>query len=474
MNENCDVLFLNGTVITMDDERRIIQNGAVAVRGNRIVAVDTAEALKDWTAERRIDCRGQAVIPGLIDCHNHLFQVAGRGLGDGMALWQWLGEFMLPLAAHITPRESLTAVRLAAMEALSSGTTTVIDNHYAPADIETTLAVASALRDIGIRGVVARGMFGPFTDVARDNKLSPVLFKNETADEIASMRACLEQWKDDRIAIWPSPINVIYNDQDLVVKSVELASEFGVKWHTHCSEAEVDPLIYEKAYGERPFVWMQKQGLLGSHATFAHAIWLDDEEVEIVGGLQCGLAHNPMSNQYLSSGAMRLKQVRQAGATVGLGADGAAGHSMDLFQIMKQAIYVQRLATLDPESSNAWDAFELATREGARLAGVDAGQLTVGKLADVVVVSLAAPAMAPCFDLISNLVYAGSGRDVRMTMVDGRVVYESGDLTLASGEQIIDDANQACLGLIKRLGIPVRGRPDLVQPSSKDMGEPVV
>lgn len=457
MPDICDTLFMHGTVVTMDDERRLIQDGAVAVRGNRIVAVGSAESLERWQAARRIDCRGQAVIPGLIDTHNHLFQVAGRGLGDGMALWQWLGEFMLPLAANISPAEAIAAVRAGAMEAVSCGTTTIIDNHYAPADTATTLAVAAALRDMGLRGVVARGMFGPFTDVARDNGLDPALFQHDTGHEIASMRDCLEQWQDDRIAIWPSPINIIYNDQDLVRQSVALAAEFKVKWQTHVSEAPIDPDIYQRSYGARPFVWMEREGLLDQNATFAHAIWLDDAEVEIAGQRRCGIAHNPMSNQYLASGAMRLKDLRHAGATVGIGADGAAGHSMDLFQIMKQVVYVQRLSALDPVASNAWDAFELATREGARLAGIDAGQISAGKLADIAVVSLDTPAQAPCFDLVANLVYSGSGRDVTLTMVDGKVVYENKRLLLADGEEIKAQAHDLCRQLVTRLNIPIRG-----------------
>jgi len=458
MNPGCDTLFIHGTVITMDDERRILRDGAVAVLGNRIVAVGEAGELDGWQAKRRIDCSGQAVIPGLIDCHNHLFQVAGRGLGDGMALWQWLGEFMLPLAANISPGEALAAVRVAAMEAISCGTTTLIDNHYAPADTATTLAVAGALRDLGLRGAVARGMFGPFTDVARDNGLDSALFQHSTAHEISSMRDCLDQWQDSRVAIWPSPINVIYNDQELVRQSAALAAEYGVKWQTHCSEALIDPEIYERAYGQRPFLWMEQEGLLDARATFAHAIWLDEAEIQALGRHGCAVAHNPMSNEYLASGALPLRSLRDAGAIIGIGADGAAGHSMDLFQIMKQAVYVQRLALLDPVASNAWEAFELATREGARLAGVDAGQLAVGKLADVVVVSMQAPALTPCFDPVANLVYAGSGRDVRLTMVDGAVVYEHGQLTQADGKEIITAAQQACSALIDRLGIPVPGR----------------
>lgn len=456
MTEQCDVLFSGGVVVTMDDQRRIIEQGAVAVRANRIAAVGSASELASWKANRVIDCSGQAIIPGLVDSHNHLFQIAGRGLGDGMALWQWLGEFMLPLAASITPDEAKAAVRIAALEALSSGTTTIIDNHYAPNDARTTLEVAGALHEMGLRGAIARGVFGPFTDIARDNHLSPLLFQNSTRHEIDSMRECLTEWNSDRIKIWPSPINVIYNDQELVCGLVELAKEFGVPWQTHCSEAPIDPDIYEKAYGVRPFVWMQQAGLLDHNASFAHAIWLDDEEISVLGGHECSVAHNPMSNEYLASGAVRLRELRNAGSVVGLGADGAAGHLMDMFQIMRQMVYVQRLHTLDPEATFAEEAFELATRGGAQLAGIDAGILQPGKLADIAVVSLSGSHMTPCFNVVANLVYCGSGRDVTLTMIDGRIAYENGQAALVNQDEIKHDAHTLCHGLIKRLDIPIR------------------
>ena len=456
MTQHCDILLEGGVVVTMDDSRRVIERGVVAVRGNRIAAVGTQAELSGWRAQRIVDCSGQAVIPGLIDSHNHLFQVAGRGLGDGMALWQWLSEFMLPLAAGIQPQEAVAAVRVGALEAMSSGTTTIIDNHYAPNDTAATLQVAGALHDMGLRGAVARGVFGPFTDIARDNHLSPLLFQNSTRHEIDSMRECLAEWHSDRVQIWSSPINVIYNDQDLVRGLVQLADEFDVRWQTHCSEAAIDPEIYQQAYGLRPFIWMEKEGLLGHRASFAHAIWLDDAEIECSGARQCGIAHNPMSNQYLASGAMRLRDARAAGATVGMGADGAAGHLMDMFQIMRQMVYVQRLHTLDPEASFAEEAFELATRGGAQLAGLDAGRLEQGRLADIAVVSMRGAHMAPCFNPVANLVYCASGRDVTLTIVDGHVVYENGRATLVDQDEIVRDAHVQCKRLIERLDIPTR------------------
>ncbi|MFF2653577.1 amidohydrolase family protein [Streptomyces sp. NPDC058045] len=391
----CDLLLTHAVLVTMDDDRRIVHDGALAVRGEHIAAVGTTAELSDWTAARRVDCSGKAVIPGLIDCHNHLFQLLGRGLGEGMALWPWLCEFIWPYAGGITRDEAVASVRLASVEAALAGTTCVIDNHYAPADPETTLAVAEAIERTGLRGSVARGITGTMTEVAAEHGLSPALFRHSADEEIAITEQCLRERTGHRVGVWPAPLNIIYVDQDLVGRSVELARTHGTPWHSHCSEARVDPEIYQQAYGTRPFLWLRDAGLLDERATLAHAIWLDDEEIEAVGTARSGLSYNPMSNQYLASGTMRLRDVRTAGAVVGLGSDGSAGHRMDMFQVMKQAIYVQRLTTLEPDSTNAMEALTLATREGARYAGIDAGQLTPGTLADLAVINLDAPPPRP-------------------------------------------------------------------------------
>ncbi|HBT33137.1 MAG TPA: N-ethylammeline chlorohydrolase [Pusillimonas sp.] len=458
MSHKCDVLLTGGVVVTMDDDRRIIENGAVAVQGKRVAAVGPVDELRNWKAARVVCCEGQAVIPGLIDTHNHLFQAAARGLGDGMALQAWLDKLMLPLAGGIKTDEALAAVRAGALASLSCGTTTIIDNHYAPNDVQTSLQVAGVLHDMGLRGAIARGAFGPFTAIARENQQNPMLFHSSVAQELDNMRTCMNAWRSDRVTIWPSPVNLIYNDQDLVRGLVEMAREFGVPWHTHCSEAASDPENYQKAYGVRPFVWMQQQGLLGRDATFAHAIWLDDEEVDIAGSNACGIAHNPMSNAYLASGTMRLRDLRSAGAMIGMGTDGAAGHLMDMFHIMRQMVYVQRLHTLNPQASSAADAFELATRGGAAMVGIDAGCLMPGKLADIAVVSLQGAHMVPCFDPVASLVYCASGRDVTLTMVNGRIACEQGRAQFVDHDKIIGDARQYCEDLILRLNINVPGR----------------
>lgn len=457
-DRTCDILLTGGIVVTADDEWRILDPGAVAVTGSTISAVGTVEELGDFSAKRTIDCTGQVVIPGLVDCHNHLFQLLGRGLGEGMALWPWLSEFMWPYAGNITKDEAVAGVTVGALEAASFGTTCVVDNHYAPSDAETVLSVAAAVEKAGLRGAIARGMTGMKTQVAIDGDLSDLLFKYSDDEEVAITKECIDARKGTQVEVWPAPLNVIYNSQYLVQQAVELARAEGVKWHTHCSEAEADPEIYLGAYGVRPIEWLHKEGLLGPDATIAHAIWLDDAEVNAVGTTKTGISYNPQSNQYLSSGAMRLRDIVDVGATVGMGADGSAGHSSDMFQVMKQAVYVQRLATLDPVSANARQVFELATRGGSEFAGTNAGQITIGRLADLAVIDLRSPHLVPLHDVVSTLVYSCSGSDVVMTIVNGEVVYEEGRSTKMDEAAAIVEANARGRDLAERVKLDSRLR----------------
>ncbi len=449
----CDLLLTNGSVVTVDDERNVFEPGAVAIAGDRIVAVGPAAELADYSAARTIECAGRAVIPGFTDCHNHLFQFLTRGLGEGMELWPWLSEFMWPVSTSITRDEAVAAVRLGALEAIKGGTTATVDNHYAPTDLGSTLAVADAIEEVGLRGAVARGMTGPVTDVARQLNLDLGMFNYSIDEEISITREAMRARGGHRVVVWPAPLNVIYVAQDLIRAAVELAGELDTGWHAHCSEFHTDPETYPAHYGKRAVDWLYDEGLLGDRATLAHMIFLSDQEVQRVGETRTRIAYCPISHQYSALGVMRLRDLRDAGAVVGLGYDGASGHRQDMFEQMTQAILLQRAHTLEPTVSTAEEALELATREGARYLGSDAGVLAPGRLADVVVVRLDRAHTTPLHRTVAALVYSARASDVEMTIVGGEIVVEDGRSTRVDEQRVIADAQAAAEGLVVRCGL---------------------
>jgi 5-methylthioadenosine/S-adenosylhomocysteine deaminase len=451
----CDLLLTGGTVVTMDPAAGVVEDGAVAVTAGRVSAVGTAAELAGLLPARTVDCRGAVVLPGLVDTHTHLYQGLARSLGEGRPLWSWLTDFMWPYAASLTRDDARAAALLGAVEAARAGTTALLDHHYAPADPDTVLAVADAVESVGLRGVVARGMAGTPSAVARDHGLAGGLFAHSTSEEIELTRECMTaRAPGSRVAVWPGPHNVTYADQELLRASAELARDAGTGWHAHCASTLRDPEVYRNAYGTTPVAWLHEQGLLGPRTTLAHGIHLTDAEVRMAGETGAAVAHCPVSNQYGADGVLRLRELRAAGAVVALGTDGAAyNHRQDLFECMKQAVLVQRLHRLDPEAAHSHEALALATREGARLLGIDAGVLAPGRLADLTVVGLDAPHLTPHHDVQAALVYAARGSDVRMTIVGGEVVVEDGRCTRVDEDAICAEALDRARAVVRRAGI---------------------
>lgn len=453
--QHCDLLLTGGTVVTVDDDRAVYDGGFIAIRGNRIAGVGPADQAVAWIGDEVVDCRGKAVLPGFIDGHNHLYQALARGLGEGMSIVPWLCDFMWPYSIAVDHDDAVAGARLGVVEALRGGITTILDNHYAPSALETTLAVADVIEEVGARGIVARGIVGERTEISATRGQPPELFRYSAADEIAMTREAMQSRPNgSKVTIWPAPLNLTYVDQDLVAESIHLARELGTKWHTHCCEGSDDPEGYLETYGIRQVQWLAKEGLLDDRATLAHAIWLDDTDLDHVIAAGAGVAHNPTSNAYLASGTARIPEMRAGGVPVSLGTDGpSCGHRQDMFEVMKQTVFVQRLHTLEPTSVRAADALELATREGARYAGLDAGELATGRLADVVVVDLDQPQLQPVHDVVSTLVYSARGSDVVMTIVDGRIVFRDGHCVLADEQDAIHVACERADRLLERAGI---------------------
>ena len=465
------MLITGGAVITVDDGRRVIDPGAVAITGERIVDVGTRNELSCYVANRVIDASGGAVLPGFVDTHQHLFQYLTRGLGEGLELWPWLSDFMWPVTTAISAEEARIGAQLGAVEAARSGVTTILDNHYAPTDFRSTLAVADAIAAVGLRGAVARGMTGELTEMAAKHGLAGELFRYSNQEEIDITRACIEARPPGaRVGVWPAPLNIIYVDQQLVVDAVGLARETGTGWHSHCSEAANDPVFYLEEYDRRPVAWLAERGLLDRRATLAHGIFLDDREVELAGESRTGIAYCPISHQYIALGVMRLRDLRRAGATVGLGLDGGSGHRLDMFACMKQAVLLQRVHTQNPTESNGEEAIEMATRIGAEYMGIEAGVIAPGKLADLVIVDQSASHHAPLHRSVASVVYSTSPSDVTHTIVGGEVIFEDGRCTMVDEAAVVEEANGRAADLVSRAGLTPLLEPWRTPPAASRTG----
>lgn len=441
-----DLIIEGAYVVTLDARRPVIDNGSVAVVGNKIAAAGPAGEIKASFPEatERIDASGCLVMPGLIDTHTHLFQVLGRGLGDGLELMAWLADFMLPMAVHLTTADVVAAVRLSSLVSVLAGTTAVVDNHYAPTDTATTLAVAESVESVGLRGAIARGVFGSRVEGSDRMGVPDELHAYTAAEELEILDECLEQRPPgSRVEVWPMPENVVYVDRDLIAACADLAERRDLRWQAHCSEAQEEVVIFGEVHGERPVEWLSRAGLLGPRATLAHAIWLDDDEVAAMGASRACALHQPVCNQVISSGAMRLRELVDAGATVGLGTDGLAVSGQSMFEAMKSAYGLHRLARMDPTWPPAEQLLELVCRHGARVLGKPAGVVSEGALADLVVIDLQSPRFQPAHRPVAMLALVGHGSDVRDVVVDGDVVVRRGRPTLVDQDEVMAKAREA-------------------------------
>ena len=450
-----DLALTGGIVITLDDERRVIDDGTVSISGNRISAVGASGEVTVANAAQVVDCTGCLVLPGFVDCHSHLAQTLIRSLGEGLDTFTWLRSLAFPVTDTVTRDEATAATRLGALEAVRAGITCVVDNQYMPAEPEMTISSARAMEEIGIRGFAARGMTGTAPPAMQSERSGTRPNYYSTSEELAMLEDLLTGWPADAlVGLWPGPLNIAFNDQEMIAGSVDLARRFGTRWHTHCCESPDDPVFYEKAYGTTPIAWLHREGLLGPETTLAHAIWVSEDEVASLGDVGARVAHNPTSNSYLGRGTMPLLEMLSAGAVIGLGTDGpAVGHRQDPFEVMKQAVFMHRQQAVDPSVISSEDVLDLATRGGAEFTGLDVGSLVPGKLADVVVVELSHPSFVPRHRLATTVVNSSTGRDVRTVIVDGKVVVDDGVSVTVDEQEVIAAADQASREVCRRAGV---------------------
>ena len=451
-----DILLKGGDIVTLDENNPCIRNGAIAVAGKEIVAIGPASGVETQIAgaRRTVDFSGLTMMPGLIDGHNHLFQHFGKSLGDGLSLLPWLANFMMPLAAEISREDAIHAVRLGALNSVLCGTTTIVDNHYAPVDETTIISAADALEQTGVRGVVARGIYGPMVEGGRRMNSDPRLFRYSSNEELEITRNCIrEKPAGSLVEVWPAPENVVYVDPELMLACHELATELDVSWHSHCSESRFEVEIFTSIYNMRPARWLHEQGILNDRITLAHGIWLDEEEIALLGGANASIVHNPVSNQYLASGIIRLGALVEAGANVALGTDGVAVAGQDMFEAMKSAQLLQRIRGLDPASTNSELVLCMATRNGGRMLRKNLGALMPGALADFIIVDMNGIHHQPNNRPVCNLTLSTRGSDVRHVVIDGQMVVENGRSTRVDQDKVIADAVQASSHLIDRAGL---------------------
>jgi 5-methylthioadenosine/S-adenosylhomocysteine deaminase len=427
-----DLLITNGTIVTMDGERRIIEHGQIAVRGDSIYAVgDGMLFVKGVIAKQTIDAKGALILPGFINGHTHVPMTLLRGLHDDVTLDDWLRKYIFPAEAkNVTEDFVRWGTRLAAAEQIRSGITTFADMYY----FED--AVAEETKAAGMRGVLGE----TFLDFpAPDNKTNAAML--EYTEKF------LKRWQNDPLIHAAAAPHSIYTCSPKTLQdSAALARKYHAPILIHLAEMKKELDDSLKQNGMTPVQYVEKLGILGPDVVAAHCIFVDEKDRKILADRQVGCVHNPSSNMMLASGVAPVIEERAAGIAVGLGTDGPAGsnNDLDLMEEMDLAAKLQKITRMDPRALGAKSVVEMATIEGAKALHMEKeiGSLEVGKKADIILISLDEPNAVPMYDIYAQLAYALKGSDVETVVIGGRIVMRNKKLLTLNEPEILAKARE--------------------------------
>lgn len=428
--EPVDAVWSARYVVTMDGARRVIEDGAVAIQGERIVAVGPrAEIDRRYQPRQRLERPQALILPGLVNAHTHAPMSLMRGLADDLRLQDWLQKFIFPAEAKTLSADFVRwGTRLACLEMMLSGTTTFAEMYY----FED--AVAEATREAGLRGVLGETIIG-----------FPVADAKTPAEALRFTERYIERFLNDPLIVPAVAPHAHYTNTEETLKACRaLANRYQVPLMTHLDETR--PVREETLakWKKSPVALLDSWGIFRGRTLAAHAVWVDDADLKVLKARGVGIAHCPSSNSKLASGVAPVVKMLAAGLAVGLGTDGPAGSNNDfnLFEEMDLAAKLQKVTTGDPEALPARQALEMATILGARALGLDKeiGSLEAGKRADLITVSLEAPHAVPLFNVYSQLVYALKASDVRDVMVNGRLVVRDRQPLTLDARQVLAKA----------------------------------
>ena len=460
--EQVDLLVHNGTVLTLDPERRILPGGAVAVRDRRIVAlVPGPDAAMGFEARRSIDAGGGLIMPGLVDVHLHHSQQLSRGLGDDVDLVSWVYDRILPYEAAMDERDTEISALLSCIEMIRTGTTCASDPGGYHVD-----AVGRAVQASGMRAVIAwAGMDRWPSDRPVPDALPGKLTTQGTIDVLERTTATWHHAAGDRIRV-AYGLRTEPNVSDELFRATKaLAERDGTFIHIHIAVSERQVRWMRERTGHSSIGHLDALGVLDADWLLAHVAAIDDQDVELIARSGARIAHQPGASTHGCYGAIahgRIPELLAAGVTVGLGCDAnSANNSLDMFRAINLAATLHKEARLDPGLVPPEQALEMATIDAARAIHWEdtIGSLEVGKAADIVVVDTSGPNWVPLhdFSLVPTLAYSGQGTDVRTTIVDGQVLMEDGRLTTIDVDDVLAEAQARAERLLERL--PYRLQP---------------
>ncbi|MCL4458448.1 MAG: amidohydrolase [Chloroflexi bacterium] len=457
------MIFEKATVITVDAQRRIILDGAVAIQGDRIVGVGkTEEMRKQFPAEERIEATGKLIMPGLINTHVHLAQAMLRCCADDLPQLQRLGQRILVLQGNYTVEDGRASAALCLLEMLRSGTTAFVESMIASR--YGFDGIAEVVRASGMRAVLSKTVMDRPSPgrAAALNIMYNIMHSGLEEDRQASLAEALamhDKWDGvggGRIKVWFGPRPLGGCTPGLYQEISKIAAKRGLGITVHLAEVKTNVEYTKSEFGLLPVEFAESVGLLGPNCLLAHAVWLTEAEIVTLARMGTHVVHCPSSNMKGGHGFAPIPAMLQQGVNVGLGTDGGhCNNTYDLVREMKLAAVIHNGITLDPTVMPAEQVVEMATINGAKAMGLDSeiGSLEVGKKADLVIIDMDKPHLTPCPNPVSGLVYSACGGDVDTVLIDGKVVVKDGHVLTLDEEEVLAEARRRAQALLARTGV---------------------
>lgn len=420
-----DLIVSGAYVVTMDADKRVLRDSAIAVKDGVIVAIGAdADIRAQYSASEMISGENRALLPGFVNGHTHTSMVLFRGMADDLPLMEWLQKYIFPMEGRYVDEALIEAgTSLACYEMIQSGTTSFVDMYFYP-DV-----IAAVVEKCGMRAIVS----APMIDFPSPG------FKGWD-DSYAAGVEYVKRWKGKHPRITPAlaPHAPYTVSPEHLKQAFDTAKELGVPVSIHVSEDKSELDGIQERYGATPIDHLEKAGMLDTPTIAAHVVWPTESEIKKLATSKVGAIHNPTSNMKTGAGVAPVPAMLEAGVKVGLATDGAASNNnLDMWEELRLAALIHKGVSRNPEALPAIDALNMATKGGAEAAGfpADVGSLEVGMKADFIQVALDRPHLSPLYDIVSHLVYAANSADVVTNVVDGKVLMKDRQvLTLDKGE----------------------------------------
>jgi len=449
-----DLLIVDGLLVTMDQARRVITNGAIAVRGDRIVEVGKSNEIRSkYAAQRIIDASDKVVTPGLINSHVHSTgEPLTKGfVPDDTSFEENVFEWLCPIYSVYEPEDEYLSALLIAIEMLKTGTTCFLE----AGTVRFVDQVVRALVEAGIRARVGKWVW--------DIPPEPRVYQQTTDQAIRNVEETIQRFRsqaDGRVQAWSMIIGHTTCSDELMKAAKDFADQYQVGLNMHMSPAAMDPEGFLERTGRRPIEHLEDLGVLGSNVVLVHMVHVDDNEVRLVKERGVTVVHCPTTALKVAYGVTQIgkfPEMLDAGINVALGCDGSnAANYMDMLRATYLAAGLFKDARRNPKMIPAETAFQMATLNGAKalLMQDEIGSLEAGKKADIVLFDRKRPEWVPLHNVANSLVYSADGKSVHTVLVDGKIVVENGRMTLVDEEEVYRKAQEAGEAIISRTGLP--------------------